>query len=193
MGDVVVTAVRDYDGGEADIVGYRLDPPRRIWSTVLPVGPITDFTGSFTFTGCGPLLCLRVDGGNTLIDPQSGLLGPHLRVDIVAQLGGGGLIAVPRQVPGQSTPRDTVFRLDATGRPRTTYLDATVVNWPDANGRALLMRPGEHRTAFTIVDKDGRGLALGSVAATSLNCAARKTILVCYELGGQLRTWRLPS
>jgi hypothetical protein len=193
VGDVVVTAVRDYAGGEADIVGYRLDPLRRIWSVILPVGPITDFTADFTFTGCGPLLCLRVDGGNTLIDPQSGLLGPHLRVDIVAQLGGGGLIAVPRPVPGQSTPRETVYRLDATGLARTTYLDATVVSWPDANGRALIMQSGEHRTAFTIVDRDGRGFALGSVAATSLNCAARKTTLVCYEPGGQLRAWRLPS
>ncbi len=193
VGDVVVTAVRDYDAGEAEIVGYRLDPLRRIWSMSLTVGPITDFTADFTFTGCGPLLCLRVDGGNTLIDPQSGLPGPHLRVDIVAQLGGGGLIAVPRPVPGQSTPRDTVYRLDATGLPRTTYLDATVVNWPDANGRALIIQPGEHRTAFTIVDRDGRGFALGSVAATSLSCAARETTLVCYESGGQLRAWRLPT
>lgn len=193
VGDVVVTAVRDYAAGEAEIVGYRLDPLRRIWSVILPVGPITDFTADFRFTGCGPLLCLRVDGGNRLIDPQSGLLGPHLGVDVVAQLGGGGLIALPRPVPGQSTPRDTVYRLDATGVARTTYLDATVVNWPDANGRALIMQPGEHRTAFTIVDRDGRGFALGSVAATSLNCAARETILVCYEPGGRLRAWRLPS
>ncbi len=192
VGDVVVTAVRDFAAGEAEIVGYRLDPVRRIWSVTLPVGPITDFTADFRFTGCGPLLCLRVDGGNTLIDPGSGLLGPHLRVDIVGQLGGGGLIAVPRPVPGQSTPRDTVYRLDATGLPRTTYLDATVVNWPHANGRALIMQPGPSRTAFTIVDRDGRGFALGSVAATSLNCAAREATLVCYEPGG-LRAWRLPS
>src|SRR5262245_48632510 len=61
VGDVLVTAVRGYSGGEADIVGYRLDPLRRIWSVVLPVSPITDFTGDFTFSECGPLLCLRVD------------------------------------------------------------------------------------------------------------------------------------
>jgi hypothetical protein len=193
VGDVVVTAVRGYASGEAEIVGYRLDPLRRIWSVVMPVGPITDFTGDFAFTGCGPLLCLRVDGGNTLIDPNSGLVGPHLRVDILAQLGGGGLIAVPRPLPGQPTTRDTVYRLDATGIARTTYLDATVVTWPDASGRALIMRTGEHRTAFTIVDRDGRDFALGSVAATSLNCAARETTLVCYEPGGRLRAWRLPS
>ena len=99
---------------------------------------------------------------------------------------------MPLPVPGQSTARDIVYRLDATGRARTTYLDSTVVNWPDANGRALIMQRGEHRTAFTIVDRDGRGLALGSVAATSLRCAARRETLVCYESGGTMRAWRLP-
>jgi hypothetical protein len=190
---VVVTAVRDYEAGDAEVVGYRLDPLRRIWSVTLPVGPITDFTGDFAFTGCGPLLCLRVDGGNTLIDPLSGRVGPHLRADILAHLGGGGLIAVPRPVDGQPARRATVYRLDAAGFARTTYLDASVVDWADANGRALIMQPGRNRTAFTIVDSDGRGIALGSFAATGLNCAARGGFLVCYEPGGQLRAWRLPT
>jgi hypothetical protein len=122
-------------------------------------------------------------------------LGPHLRLDVVAQLGEGDFLAVPRHRPGQSAAsRRVVFRLKSTtGLAATTFPNATIVEWPDGTGRALLMREGTAGTVFTIVDRDGSSDTFGRIGGTGLHCEARRTILVCSEPGGMLRAWRLPS
>jgi hypothetical protein len=187
VGDVLVTAARDLPRG-AEINGYRLHPLRPVWSTRLPVAL------DLGLSGCGPLLCLLVDGGSTLIDPRSGLLGPHVRDDVVGRLGADGLVAVPWYRPGEPAAQPAVYILDSTsGLARATYLNGTVVEWPGEHGRALVMQQGEQRTVFTIVDRDGRPAAIRGVDGTNLNCAARGTILVCSAPGGLLRAWRLPS
>jgi hypothetical protein len=192
-GDTLVTAVREE--GQATITAYRFDPVRDLWSTTLPVGPITQYTSQFALVPCAQMLCLRVDGGHHLIDPVSGTLGPHLRFDVVAQLGDGDLLAVPQNRPGQSAAsRRIVYRLKpTTGLAAATFPNATIVDWPDGRGRALLMREGTAGTVFTIVDRDGSSDAFGRIEGTGLHCEAKRTILVCSEPGGQLRAWRLPS
>ena len=188
-----MTAVREE--GRATITGYRFDPVREVWSTAVPVGPITQYTSEFGFVPCAQLLCLRVDGGNRLDRSGSGALGPHLRFDIVAQLGEGDLLAVPQHRPGQSAAtRRFVYRLSpTTGLAENIFPNATIVDWPDGRGRALLMREGTAGTVFTIVDRDGSSGAFGRVEDTGLNCRARRTTLVCSGPGGRLRAWRLPS
>jgi hypothetical protein len=47
--------------------------------------------------------------------------------------------------------------------------------------------------AFTILDREGRTRALGSVPGTNLACHARGRALACSDPAGHLRLWRLPK
>jgi hypothetical protein len=75
-----------------------------------------------------------------------------------------------------------------------TEIHATgAVEWVDRGGRALLSQTGRDRTAFIIVDAQGRPHTIGSVTGTNLTCAARRDILACGNGRGTLRVWRLPT
>ena len=193
VGDTLVTGARERD--RAEIIGYRLGPLRRVWSLTVPlVVPITEYNSWFFLSSCADLMCLHVNGGHTIIDPRSGKLRVRLSAEVIKQLGGGGLLALPptdQRLPAGS--RKVVLLIDPTsGRTVTTFPDSVMVDWPDS-GRALLLQPGAQRTGFTIVDEHGRPHPLGSVAGTGLNCMARRAVLACSEPGGLLRVWRLPT
>ena len=158
------------------------------------VVPITEYNSRFFLSGCADLMCLHVNGGHTIIDPRSGELRVRLSAEVIKQLGGGGLLALPptdQRLPAGS--RKVVLLIDPTsGRTVATFPDSVMVDWPDS-GRALLLQLGPQRTGFTIVDEHGRPHPLGSVAGTSLNCMARRAVVACTEPGGLLRVWRLPT
>jgi hypothetical protein len=191
-GDILVTAVRHR--GRAEIAGYRLGPLARVWSLAVPAEPVDESNSRFDLSGCGALVCLRVNAGTSIIDPGSGELRLQLAPEVVERLGGGGLLAVPSAEQNrQAGARRVVTLLDPTsGRTVAAFSESVIVDWPDGGGKALLMHLGPERTGFTILDERGRPRPLGSLPGTGLNCSARRTILVCSAPSGLLRVWRLP-
>jgi hypothetical protein len=190
LGDLLVTADRRPE--EVVVTAYRRGPLTRAWSLVVPVGPPTgEFPGFFIPRDCGEVVCLYVNREEYLIDTLTGRLRARTDKQLIARLG-SLLLGQPQREELPSRDR-SVSVLDSAGRTVATFPDTEVVDWPDSGDRALLAQHGPDRMAFTILDREGRTRALGSVPGTDLACHALGRALACSDPAGHLRLWRLPK
>jgi hypothetical protein len=194
VGDTLVTADRGPTG--AVVSAYRPGPFRRLWSVTVPAGDtVSDSTAQFYLRDCGRLVCLHVDGGNAVLDPDTGVMRAYVGLEVVDEVG-SILLAVPTfEQAGTSRERRVVHLLDAAdGRELRVLPDTVQVPWAGSGGRALFARaaPGEV-TGFVVLTPDGELHRLGGVPGADLSCQARDQILACVDPVGSVRVWRLPT
>lgn len=191
VGDTLVEIVRGQIPFE--MVAYGFDPPRRLWSMVVPSrGPrgVENGSGRLFLSDCGQVHCLHLDEYNLIIDVATGRLQATVDADVVGQLGGGRLLAIS---PRGSTLGAGLHVLDPSdGRPLTSFADSEPVQWVDSDGRALLRQRGPAGEAFTLLDAAGNARRLGVVAVPPGSlCQAQGDVLACSVVGRELVVWRM--
>jgi hypothetical protein len=189
--DAMITANRTDD--DLTVTAYRRGPLTPLWSTVLRVrGPQDYPTWWFSSEGCGPALCVTVDGRTVVLDRATGRT--LFEFDgLPAITVAGELLVGYHEDPRNPTESHSVFVLDLrTGVTVATLDHVDGVPWPDSGGRVLLAQEGKDRTAFLLLDRSGVSRTLGSVPGFGLHCEAMAATLACSDPAGIVRVWPLP-